>query len=213
MLSILFENDDILAIDKPEGLASIPEGAAGRECLLSTLNSTFPDRCYAVHRLDKEVSGVILFARSPAAHQYLNAQFSSRAIGKSYLALTHGVIVHAGGVIDKPIRQFGSGRMAVDLERGKPCATEFQVAQRFESHTLVRAHPFTGRRHQIRVHFYSIGHPIAGDMRYGDRAAQRSYPRLMLHAEEITFRLLSGEEMTVSAPIPDSFRAVLQAVA
>jgi RluA family pseudouridine synthase len=209
MPTILFENDDILAVDKPEGLASIPEGAKGKDCLLSRLASGFPERLYVVHRLDKAASGVILFARNPAAHRHLNKQFDQRSIRKTYLALTHGAIEAASGLIDSPLRQFGSGRMGVDAQRGKPSTTEFQIKERIGSYTLVQAYPLTGRRHQIRVHFYSIGHPIVGDLRYGDKTRQRAFPRLMLHAQEITFRLPAGEEVTISAPVAESFSAVM----
>jgi len=212
MIPVLFENADILAVNKPEGLASIPEGGKDKDCLLSVLSTMFQERLYVVHRLDKEVSGVILLARNAAAHQCLNDQFSHGSISKTYVALTHGVIEENSGVIDKPLRQFGSGRMGVDLQRGKPCITEFKVTERFGAYTLAEAYPLTGRRHQIRVHFYSIGHPIVGDLRYGEQAMQRTFPRLMLHAQKITCRLPSGEEVTIEAMPPESFRAVVEAV-
>lgn len=209
-VAILFENDDVLAVYKPEGLASIPANV-GEANLLSLLASRTPERLYVVHRLDKEASGVIVFARHAAAHKYLNEQFSSHAVRKTYVALTHGIIAEARGVIDRPLRQFGSGRMGVDSQ-GKPSVTEFQVAERFGAYTLIKAYPLTGRRHQIRVHLYSIGHPIVGDPRYGDRAVQRRFPRLMLHAQAITFRLPTGEEATVEAPIPESFQMVVESI-
>jgi len=88
--------------------------------------------------------------------------------------------------------------------------TKFEVAERLAAHTLVNVHPITGRRHQIRVHFYSIGHPIVGDLRYGDKKVQRAFPRLMLHAQEISFELPTGEEVMIEAPIPESFKAVIE---
>lgn len=212
MFQILFENNDILVVNKPEGLASMPEGDKGRDCLLSLLAPLFPDKLYAVHRLDKETSGIIIFARNVAVHKYLNDQFSRRNVRKTYVALTHGVIEENNGIIDKPLRQFGSGRMGVDPQRGKPCITEFRVEERLAAYTLVQVHPITGRRHQIRVHLYSIGHPIVGDLHYGDRGVQRQFPRLMLHAQTITFRLPPGEQVTFEAPIPQSFLAVLESV-
>jgi tRNA pseudouridine32 synthase/23S rRNA pseudouridine746 synthase len=212
MFPILFENDDLLAVNKPEGLASIPEGVKDRDCLLSLLESAGTGRLYIVHRLDKEASGVILFARNAATHKHLNEQFRQRTVSKTYVALVHGVIAENSGIIDQPIREFGSGRMGVDRQRGKPCRTEFQVSERLAAYTLVQAHPLTGRRHQLRVHFYSLGHPIVGDRRYGDKAMQRAFPRLMLHAQEITFPLPTGEKVTVQAPIPESFWAVVAMV-
>jgi tRNA pseudouridine32 synthase/23S rRNA pseudouridine746 synthase len=212
MIPVLFENDDLLAVNKPEGLASIPEGVKDRDCLLSLLESAGTGRLYIVHRLDKEASGVILFARNAATHKHLNEQFRQRTVSKTYVALVHGVIAENSGIIDQPIREFGSGRMGVDRQRGKPCRTEFQVSERLAAYTLVQAHPLTGRRHQLRVHFYSLGHPIVGDRRYGDKAMQRAFPRLMLHAQEITFPLPTGEKVTVQAPIPESFWAVVAMV-
>ncbi len=212
MIPILFENVDILAVNKSEGLASIPESEKDKDCLLSLLSTKLQERLYVVHRLDKDASGIILFARNAAAHKCLNDQFSHRSIKKTYIALTHGVIEENSGIIDQPLRQFGSGRMGVDPQRGKPSTTEFWVKERFEAYTFVEVHPLTGRRHQIRVHFYSIGHPIVGDLRYGDQAVQRAFPRLMLHAHKITCRLPSGEEVTIEAPIPESFKAIIERV-
>ena len=107
MIQVLFENDDVLAVNKPEELSAIPEGKEGRDCLLSLLSSAFPGRLYVVHRLDKEVSGVILLAKNVAAHKCLNDQFANGSISKTYVALTHGVIEETSGTIDKPLRQFG----------------------------------------------------------------------------------------------------------
>jgi tRNA pseudouridine32 synthase/23S rRNA pseudouridine746 synthase len=211
MIPILFENEDIVAVNKPEGLASIPEQRA-KDCLLSLLSSMFSEKLYVVHRLDREASGVILFARNAAAHKYLSEQFSGRSVKKTYAALTHGVIEENSGVIERPLREFGSGRMAVDVQRGKSSSTEFRVTERVGAYTLVEVYPHTGRRHQIRAHFYSIGHPLVGDLRYGDKVLQGRFPRLMLHAERITCLLPLGEEVTVEAPIPESFKAVVEMV-
>lgn len=213
VIQILFENEDVLAVHKPEGLASIPEGKPGRDCLLSLLAALFPDKLYVVHRLDKDVSGVILFAKNAVAHKCLNEQFNQRRVNKTYIALTHGGIDMDGGRIDKPLRRFGSGRMGVDLERGKPCVTEFRVEERLGAYTLVRVHPITGRRHQIRVHLYSIGHPIVGDRLYGEKGLQSRFPRLMLHAQRVAFRLPTGEEVSVEADPPPSFRKVVAYIA
>lgn len=212
MIPVLFANDDLLAVNKPEGLASIPEGDKGRDCLLALLESGGTGRLYIVHRLDKEASGVILFARNAAAHKHLNEQFRQRSVSKTYVALVHGVIAANSGTIDQPIREFGSGRMGVDRQRGKPCLTEFQVSERLAAYTLLQAYPLTGRRHQLRVHFYSLGHPIVGDRRYGDKAAQLAFPRLMLHAQEIAFPLPTGEQITVQAPVPESFWEVVDRI-
>jgi RluA family pseudouridine synthase len=207
MFPILFEDADILAINKPEGIATIPESGGSNDDILTLLSTNYSSKLYVVHRLDKDVSGVLLFAKTAGTHKYLNAQFLDRKVKKSYLALTHGEIRGTHGVIDQPIRKFGSGRMGVDRARGKPSTTNFQVKKRLSNYTLVNVHPLTGRRHQIRVHFYSLGHPIVGDQRYGDRTLQRLYPRLMLHASEVAVNLPSLESLIVAAPIPESFRS------
>jgi len=219
MLPILFENDDIIAVDKPPGLASIPERKKTAPNILAQLSPQTGSghKIYVVHRLDKDASGVIIFAKNAHTHKFLGQQFTSRTVKKSYLALVQGVIAEDRGVIDKPLRQFASGRVAVDTARGKPSATEFEVAERFDSYTLVRAYPLTGRLHQLRVHFYSIGHPIVGDRLYGqvrgttdEARGTRHEARLMLHAEKIIFQLPSGKELTIESPIPDSFAQVIE---
>jgi RluA family pseudouridine synthase len=205
----LYEDDDILAVDKPEGLAAIPERHARGGSLFELLSAERREKLYIVHRIDKETSGLILFARNPAAHRRINQQFETRAVEKTYLALVQGLIA-ADGVIDLPLRQFGSGRVAVDPERGKPSTTEFRVVERFRSHTLVEARPRTGRRHQIRVHLYSLGHPIAGDPLYGDQAGRQGFSRLMLHAWRLSLILPSERLLRLEAPIPESFQAGLR---
>ena len=211
MSEILYEDNDIIVVNKPEGMAAIPDRRRAGDSFLDVLSAERGERLYVVHRLDRETSGVIVFARTAEAHRYLNRQFEGRTVRKVYLALTHGVVGEDRGVIDKPLRQFGSGRVAVDAAAGKSSLTEFHVRERLRAHTLVEARPRTGRRHQIRVHLYSLGHPIAGDPLYGDHAGQRAYPRLMLHAHTLTVHLPSGRPQSVEAPIPDSFRSILLA--
>jgi RluA family pseudouridine synthase len=205
MLQLLLETPGLLALNKPEGLAAIP-GGSGRESLLSEAEARLGSRLYVVHRLDKETSGVVVFARDPETHRRLNKEFAERRALKEYLALVTGVIEMAQGEIREPLREFGSGRVAVDVRRGKASLTRYEVIEPFVGYTLLRAFPQTGRRHQLRAHFYSIGHPIAGDPRYGARDAQRGFGRLMLHARRLTLRAPSGEEITIEAPIPESFR-------
>jgi RluA family pseudouridine synthase len=207
---VLFEDDDVLAVHKPEELASISERDREKENLLAQLSNVYPSKLYVVHRLDKDVSGVILFAKHAAAHKALNEQFSHRTVKKTYLAVIHGSIQEEHGIIDMPIRQFGSGRMGVDVKRGKHSLTEYSVAKRFTHYTLLHVQPVTGRRHQIRVHLYNIGYPIVGDMRYGDKQCQQRYPRLMLHASSIEFTLLDGRKMAVNVSPPQSFDAALR---
>ncbi len=207
MIPILYLDEDVVAADKPAGVPSIPAGSDPG--LPARLADQVPGRLYPVHRLDKDVSGVILFARSPDAHRYLNGQFEGRRVRKTYLALVLGVVKPDRGTVEAPLRQFGSGRMGVATEKGADAETSFEVEERLRGATLLRVRPVTGRRHQIRVHLYSLGHPIVGDRLYGDRAAQKAYPRLMLHALEIALRLPSGRDETIASPVPESFRAVV----
>jgi RluA family pseudouridine synthase len=211
-IPILYEDDDILAVSKPETLAAIPERHGQGGSLFEVLCAQRGERLYIVHRIDKETSGLIVFARHAEAHRRLNRQFETRAVDKTYLSLAHGVIAEDAGSIDAPLRQFGSGRVAVDPERGKPSATEFRVVERFRSHTLVEARPRTGRRHQIRVHLYHLGHPIAGDPLYGDEATRQGFSRMMLHAWRLALTLPSGRTLNLEAAIPNSFQRILDAL-
>jgi tRNA pseudouridine32 synthase/23S rRNA pseudouridine746 synthase len=205
MIPILYEDDDIIAIDKPAGIASIPERDRAKETVLSLLEKQTGKKLFIVHRLDKEVDGVMLFAKNLTAHKYLNEAFFSKDVHKTYLALVCGTIKEDKGEINRPIRQFGSGRMGVDEKRGKPSLTKYEVVKRFEDRTLIHAYPVTGRRHQIRVHLYHIGHPILGDQRYGDKNVQKNFPRLMLHAEKIQFKNSSGKEIAIASKVPEEF--------
>jgi RluA family pseudouridine synthase len=204
---VLFETDDYLAVDKPEGVVSLAE--AGRGGLPELIKDLYPGTLYPVHRLDRGASGVIVFAKNAAAHRHLNGEFDRREVRKIYLAVVDGAVSSSHGQINAPLREFGSGRMGVDPKRGKPSSTEWKVAERLDGATLLRVRPATGRRHQIRVHLYHIGHPILGDLRYGDRARQERFPRLMLHALALEFTLPSGEPAAIEAPPPPSFEEVV----
>jgi len=202
---ILYEDNNIIAADKPEGLASISENDTSIETLHSLLEKKYNQKLLIVHRLDKEVSGVILFARNSKTHKHLNDQFANRAVKKYYIALTHGIMPKEKGVINKPIREFGSGRMGVDEKKGKLSSTAYKVLEKFDNYSLVELNPSTGRRHQLRVHLYFIGHPIVGDTRYGDKEIQQKYPRLMLHAKSLEFNSIDNKSIFIESTIPGSF--------
>ena len=212
MLTPFYLDDDLAAFAKPPGIPTIPERRPGTDSLLKSAESALNQKLYIVHRLDKEASGVVLFARHAAAHRFLNTQFAAREVAKKYQLLVLGVVTPDEGRITAPIRQFGSGRMGIDGKNGKPSQTDFVVLQRYAGVTRLHAFPHTGRRHQLRVHFYSIGHPIAGDTRYGDPALQSAWPRLMLHAEAIEIRTPAGKSLNLTDPPPISFRAVVEAL-
>lgn len=209
-LEILYDDEDIVAVNKPEGIASITENDTAKDSVHSLLEKKLSQKIFVVHRLDKEVSGVILFAKNAKTHKILNRQFAGRAVKKSYLALVHGTLKENDGVIKKAIREFGSGRMGIDEENGKASSTKFSVVKRFRKHTLLKLNPSTGCRHQLRVHLYSIGHPIVGDLRYGEKEIQKMFPRIMLHAKSVAVVLPGGKEVEIRSEAPKSFNDVLE---
>jgi tRNA pseudouridine32 synthase/23S rRNA pseudouridine746 synthase len=212
MIRILHHDADCVAVMKPAGVAAIPEKRDDPYCLSALLSAQLGTPVMPVHRLDKEVSGVMLYALHPEAHRFLNNAFEKREVHKTYQALVHGVITEDRGVITRPIREFGSGRMGVDDINGKPSETRFSVLKRSDCFTLVELYPQTGRRHQLRVHLYSIGHPIVGDSRYGDKALQQGFPRLMLTSTGIDLTLPSGKRLTIESVIPDDFAVMLEKI-
>lgn len=209
-IPILYRDATLVAADKPAGIAAIAERAGDRACLRVLLEEQLQAPVWVVHRLDKEVSGVILFALDADTHRALNALFSERQIKKTYLAIVHGRVVGRSGTLRQPLREFGSGRVGVD-PRGKPAVTRYRVVQVLDAFTLLEVMPETGRRHQIRAHLYAMGHPIVGDQRYGNRAEQAAFPRLMLHAAALTVPLPAREPLQLACPQPPAFAAWLAA--
>ncbi len=204
-IQILYEDNNVIAANKPEGLASISESDTSLETLHSLLEKKLSQKLFVVHRLDKEVSGAILFAKNAKTHKLLNQQFNNRTIKKYYVALVHGIVKEDRGLIDKLIREFGSGRMGVDEQKGKQSSTSFTVLKRYRKYTLLELNPATGRRHQLRVHLYSIGHPIVGDTCYGIKKEQETFPRLMLHAKEIDCKLSGEKFVCIRVDLPENF--------
>jgi tRNA pseudouridine32 synthase/23S rRNA pseudouridine746 synthase len=166
-------------------------------------------KAYLVHRLDRETSGVMVFARTADSHRRLSQQFESRAVTKRYVALVSGQMDTWTGEIAEPLREFGSGRVGVD-PNGKSAVTGWQVRERLSDNDLLDVSPITGRRHQIRVHLYSIGHPILGDSRYGDDRPIGGAPRLMLHASELTLPAQEGPPLVLRADPPAEFTAIVE---
>ncbi|MCU0658203.1 MAG: RluA family pseudouridine synthase [Polyangiaceae bacterium] len=209
---LLHEDPSLLVVAKPEGISAIPERDLQIPSVQRLLEAQRGERLWVVHRLDKEVSGALLFARTPDAHRALSLAFERREVEKSYTIATHGRIAADEGALDRPILQFGSGRMGIDDRRGKPSLTRFRVLQRSGKYTLLDASPHTGRRHQLRVHFYAEGHPIVGDLRYGERGLQATFPRLMLHARRLRVPHPGGGHLAIEAPLPAGFLASLAAL-
>jgi 23S rRNA pseudouridine1911/1915/1917 synthase len=214
-LQVLYEDDDLVAIDKPAGMvvhagAGVRSGTLVNALLhhfgkLSTVGGT--QRPGIVHRLDRYTSGVLLVAKNDRAHQDLAAQFSSRRVEKTYLALVHGAVKAESGRIERPIARDPARRirMTARLAQGRPAWTEFRVRQRFAGYTLLEVRIGTGRTHQIRVHLSSMGHPVAGDALYG--AARRPEPRFFLHAHRIRFRRPSDSQLVeIVSPLPEDLQ-------
>lgn len=204
-IPVLFENDDFIIINKPEGIAAIPERDLTLPSVKDVLEKERNETLRIVHRIDKEVSGLMIYARKQKAHEFLCHQFHWRLVYKTYAALVHKVCEQDTCTIDAAIRQFGSGRVGIDPENGKASITDVEVIERYRYFSLVHAHPHTGRRHQIRVHLYHIGHPIIGDSKYGNLTLQRNFPRVMLHALGIKFTGPDNQQYEFSCPPPQSF--------
>jgi 23S rRNA pseudouridine1911/1915/1917 synthase len=230
-LDIIYEDDHIVLVHKPAGVLTIPDRFdSTKDNMLGLLQRRY-ERILTVHRLDRETSGLLLFARTEAAHRNLSIQFEKHTVDKFYYALLDGALHHDEGEIDKPIGDHPAvaGKMAV-VAWGKPSLTFYRVIERFKRFTLAEAQLKTGRTHQVRVHFASIGYPLAVDPLYGRRPAfylsevkgkayksgkfsEEERPllgRTSLHAHRLRFdHPATGERMEFSAPLPKDFQAVL----
>lgn len=167
---LIYADDDILVVSKPAGLLTIPDRFGNKESLSAALQQKY-GKVFIVHRLDRETSGILVFARHEEAHRHLSIQMEHHTADKFYVALVDGVLHHEEGEIDKPIGEHPGvpGKMMI-TPAGKPSLTFYRVAERFQHFTLVECQIKTGRTHQIRVHFQSIGYPLAVDALYGRRA-------------------------------------------
>ncbi|MBT9386679.1 RluA family pseudouridine synthase [Pseudooceanicola sp. CBS1P-1] len=204
-LSVLHEDHEILVVDKPTGLLSVPgRGEHLSDCLLSRVQAAFPT-ALLVHRLDRDTSGVMVFAMTPNAQRHLGLQFEHRRTKKTYVARLSGILEPKTGTVDLPliVDWPNRPRQMVDHQNGKPAVTDWKVVKYGEDETRVRLFPQTGRSHQLRVHMLAMGHPILGDPFYAVGPARDDHPRLMLHSEEL--RLLhpdGGRGMKFRAPAP-----------
>jgi len=221
-LEVLYEDADIIAVNKPAGM--VVHTGAGRHSgtlvnavlhRFGKLSSVGGDlRPGIVHRLDRFTSGVILVARQDAAHRHLAEQFAARQVEKIYVALVHGKVKSDQGRITTPIARdpVRRVRMTARLSAGRQANTSYQVLKRFTESTLLEVKIGTGRTHQIRVHLASIKHPVVGDKLYGAPAGELG--RYFLHARQITFTSpSSGERITVAAPLPPELEDYLATLA
>lgn len=192
-LDILHVDHEVLVVNKPSGLLSVPgKGPELADCLISRLQAVYPE-ALLVHRLDRDTSGVIIFALTPHAQRHLGLQFEKRQVRKIYIARVAGHVDEDTGTVDLPLIVDWPNRpiQKVDFETGKAAITDWRVIRRTDGETRVRLYPKTGRSHQLRVHMREIGHPILGDPFYAEGPA-RAYPRLMLHAESLRIRHPDG---------------------
>jgi len=220
-LSIIFENSDLLIINKPAGMVVHPASGHLTGTLVHAALNLAPDmegvggehRPGVVHRLDKDTSGLILLAKNDKTHRFIQDQFRKRSVHKTYYALTEGFPPTPTGRIEAPIGRDPSHRkqMAiVPIQRGREAITEYKVLEKFGQQALVAAYPQTGRTHQIRLHLAFLGCPIVGDRVYGLKKQQVDAKRQMLHAYQIEF-LLPGETnpRVFQAPIPEDMQALI----
>jgi tRNA pseudouridine32 synthase/23S rRNA pseudouridine746 synthase len=196
-LVILHEDAEVLLVDKPAGLLSVPgKGEHLSDCLLTRVQAAFPD-ALLVHRLDRDTSGVMIFALTPHAQRHLGLQFEKRMTRKTYVARVWGVPDAKTGTVDLPIIVDWPNRPLQKIchDTGRPAQTDWRVIKDEGDTARVRLSPKTGRSHQLRVHMLALGHPILGDPFYASGPA-RDFPRLMLHSEELRFNHPQGGHST-----------------
>jgi 23S rRNA pseudouridine1911/1915/1917 synthase len=229
-ITIVYADDDFVIVNKPPGVLTIPDRFdATKLNLYHHLQLQYGD-IFIVHRLDRETSGIVCFARNEAAHRELNRQFQQREVDKTYCVLVQGVVLADEGRIENYLNEHPNipGRMIVVKHLGKKSITEWKVAERFKNYTLLDANIKTGRQHQIRVHFMDMGHPLAVDPMYAKKDGlflseiKRKYKapliaeelplmsRLTLHAHHLRLtHPTTGETMEFLAPVPKDFEAIL----
>lgn len=208
-LTVVFESDRVIAVSKPAGQLVIPgRGPAAGPTLKAQADEHVGAPVFVVHRIDAAASGLVLFAKDAEAHQALNTAFERREVVKRYLALVQGAVL-TDRTINRPVKQFGSGRVGV-VRGGRPVITSFRVLERVGDDTLLEVNPKTGKRHQIRVHLYTIGHPILGDPLYGLPLPVGGVPRLMLHALALDLETAATGRLSLRAEPPAHFSSILE---
>lgn len=204
-VSIVHRDEDFLVLDKPSGLLSVPgRDPALFDSLAMRVQKTFP-KALMINRLDKDTSGIVLMSLNRKSHAAIASQFENRTTRKSYTAVVWGHLLEDSGQIDLPlaIDPDNKPRHRVDHEGGKSAQTQWHVIERLPlPATRLQLHPLTGRTHQLRVHMKAIGHPILGDEFYADGDALAASARLLLHAQELSFRHPDGNDVTFTVPCP-----------
>lgn len=226
---IIFENDSFIAVNKPSGLLSIPDRFGKDPSLKGYLQQKF-GKIYTIHRLDKDTSGLIVFAKDEETHKYLSQLFEGREVEKIYQGFVNGVLMTKEGTIDVPIMEHpGKTVLMMAHKKGRASVTDYRVMEEFRLYSLVQFQIHTGRTHQIRVHANYVGHPIVCDELYGDgkpvllsslkknfklsKKEEEERPilnRLGLHSFRLSFKGIDGTPYDLEAPLPKDFRALLQ---
>jgi tRNA pseudouridine32 synthase / 23S rRNA pseudouridine746 synthase len=194
----------MIVVNKPSGLLSVPgRGDDKHDCMASRVQADFAD-ALIVHRLDMETSGLLVFARGPAAHRALSEAFQNRRVGKQYIAVVDGRLEASSGEVDLPLICDWPNRplQKVDHEIGKPSLTRYAMLDHdtATNATRVALEPVTGRSHQLRVHMLSLGHAILGDMLYASESVQKKASRLLLHASVLSLpHPVSGKKITFNS--------------
>ncbi len=226
MLNIIFENQDVIVLNKPAGLLVHPTEKSKEKTLVHELIKYYPQikqvgdnpkiRPGIVHRLDKDTSGILIIAKNQKAFLFLKKEFKKRKVKKTYLALVHGKMQNKQGIINSPISMSGSGlkRQAYLFtnKKSKPALTKWKLKMQYRNFALLKVMPKTGRTHQIRVHLKSINHPIAGDKLYKfKRQKNPNYlNRQFLHAWKLKINLPNSKQKEFIAPLPNNLSKVLQ---
>ena len=220
-LNIVYEDSDLLVVNKPVGLVVHPAHGHYSGTLVNGLLAHCSDlsgingkmRPGIVHRIDKDTSGLLMIAKNDMAHQHLAAQLKEHSIRRAYYALVQGIISEPAGLVDAPIGRHETERkkMAVTLKNSKEARTHYYVKERFAKQTFIECRLETGRTHQIRVHMAYLGHPLVGDPLYGTRKNNLDFPGQALHAYALGFiHPRTGEELYFEAPLPEHFQNVLK---
>ncbi len=225
---ILFEDDDLIVINKPAFISSLDErGDGSSDISILRMAKAYSDDAQICHRLDKETSGALIIAKNPEAYRSVSMQFEKRQVNKVYHAVIDGTHVFDNLLVDLPILNVGKGTVTISRQEGKRAETWFQSLKYFKHYTLVECKPVTGRMHQIRIHLATQRASIAGDEMYKGKpvflsAIKRKYhlgkeqeelpimKRFALHAYQVTFKLVNGTEVTIHAPYPKDFETLLK---
>jgi 23S rRNA pseudouridine955/2504/2580 synthase/23S rRNA pseudouridine1911/1915/1917 synthase len=230
LVDIVFEDDNLVAVNKPSGMLTLPDRHDGELASLRGILQKIYGEIFVVHRLDKDTSRLIVFAKNAGTHRYLSQLFENREVEKWYLGLVIGTPTPANGIINEPIAEHSSkpGAMLIN-KRGKESSTGYETLQSFGIYSLVKYQLYTGRMHQIRVHSKFMGHPIVCDPIYGDgkpvllssikkkynlaKAEVEERPmlaRLALHAFQLTFKDETGKALNLEAPLHKDMAALIK---